>query len=48
MRRGDGTLVLLSRAGALEAGCPPRRAPRAARAQHLGARKRLRLGQRVA
>jgi hypothetical protein len=29
MRRGDGTLVLVTRAGALEAGCPPRRAPRA-------------------
>ena len=28
MRRGDGTLVLLTRAGALEAGCPPRRATR--------------------
>jgi hypothetical protein len=28
MRRGDGTLVLLTRAGALEAGCPTRRAPR--------------------
>ncbi|MCA1699460.1 MAG: hypothetical protein LC790_11420 [Actinobacteria bacterium] len=28
MRRGDGTLVLLTRAGALEAGCPPRRAIR--------------------
>ena len=26
MRRGDGTLVLLTRAGALEAGCPTRRA----------------------
>lgn len=29
MRRGDGTLVLLTRAGLLQAGCPPRRAPRA-------------------
>jgi len=29
MRRGDGTLVLLTRAGALEAGCPTRRATRA-------------------
>lgn len=28
MRRGDGTLVLLTRAGALEAGCPTRRATR--------------------
>jgi hypothetical protein len=26
MRRGDGTLILLTRAGALEAGCPTRRA----------------------
>ena len=29
MRRGDGTLVLLTRAGAREAGCPTRRATRA-------------------
>ena len=28
MRRGAGTLVLRTRAGALEAGCPPRRATR--------------------
>jgi len=28
MRRGDGTLVLLTRAGALQAGCPTRRAAR--------------------
>jgi hypothetical protein len=29
MRRGDGTLVVLTRAGAREAGCPTRRATRA-------------------
>ncbi|MDQ3721821.1 MAG: hypothetical protein M3376_01890 [Actinomycetota bacterium] len=28
MRRGDGTLVVLTRTGALESGNPPRRAPR--------------------
>ena len=48
MRRGDGTLVLLTRAGAPGGRLPDTARDAGARAARVGARLRLRVGERVA
>jgi hypothetical protein len=47
MRRGQGSLIVLTRNGALEAGYPASRAPRTV-TPTTWARERMRMGQRMA
>ena len=48
MTRGDGSLVVLTAAGAARAGYPASWAPQVGGAEHMGARQRVRVGERLA